>query len=354
MASTIFELPFLSNLGLMLTFKCTVVCPHCLVDAGPHRSEEMPLQQVLNWIDQAKHYREGLIKGLALTGGEPFYNLENLESISAYGRSKGFIVSAVTNAFWATDKNTAVAILSRVPAISMLSISTDVYHQKLIPFEYVANALWAVKKLGRFYNIAVCTDTEEEPQYQKIIEDLKALGEFDKIRTTFTFPVGRAQKYARHFHYSTSDQPSTSACSMASSPVVFPDGTVNACIGPVLTLLPAHPLHLGNLNTDLLQHILDRAELNPVLHAIRIWGLKKLIALLKEYGYENLLPKEYINNCICDACYKLLSDVRIVDALETILQDEQIKHMIAYARIYYLKETHMAERYHLQSAGSAN
>ena len=87
--------------------------------------------------------------------------------------------------------------------------------------------------------------------------------------------------------------------------------------------------------------------MNPVLHAIRVWGPYKLVSLLRENGWEALLPKEYIRDCICDVCYKLLSDERIVSALTDFLQDEQTRRAIAYGRVYYLKEATMAERYGL-------
>lgn len=344
------ELPFLSNIGFMLTYKCTVACPHCIVEAGPHRKEEMDLEQCLAWIKQASAYRNEHIKGLALTGGEPFYNVENLTQISAYGKALGFIVSVVTNAFWASTKDEALNILSQLPAVQMISISTDVYHQKSIPFDYIKNAIGAAQELGRLYNIAVCTDNEEDQQYKKIIGDLKAIGENDRIRVSITFPVGRAQKKAYHFSYRTESEPTASACSMASSPIIFPNGNVIACIGPLLTLPPTHPMFLGNVQQEILPEILDRSELNLVLHTIRVWGPHKLVSLLRQNGLDALLPKEYICDCICDVCFKLLSDKKIVEALKEILQDKQIKETIAYARLYYLNETTMAELYQLNTS----
>ncbi|MFC2037533.1 radical SAM protein [Chloroflexota bacterium] len=343
------ELPFLSTIGLMLTYRCTVACPHCIVEAGPHRTEEMQMEQSLAWIEQASSYRDGRVKGLALTGGEPFYNRQALAEISAYGRALGLIVSVVTNAFWATTREAALSTLAELPAIQMISISTDVYHQKSIPFGHIKNAVWAARELGRLYSIAVCTDNKEDPQYQKIITDLNALGKVNRIREAITFPVGRALGRAHLFTYRTAPEPAVGACSMASSPILFPDGKVIGCIGPVLTLPPGHPLHLGTLHQETLSEILDRAELNRILHTIRVWGPHKLVALLRKNGFEALLPRQYICNCICDVCYKLLGDPRIVDALGDIVQDEKFRETIAYARVYYLNETRMAELYQLQA-----
>jgi hypothetical protein len=64
-----------------------------------------------------------------------------------------------------------------------------------------------------------------------------------------------------------------------------------------------------------------------------------------------MLPENYLQNCVCDACYKLLSDSRILAALENILQDEEIKHTIAYGRLYYLHETAMAALFQLGETG---
>jgi MoaA/NifB/PqqE/SkfB family radical SAM enzyme len=349
MDTNLSELPYLSNIGLMLTYKCTIACPHCIVEAGPHKKEEMRREHALAWIEQANTYRKGHIKGIALTGGEPFCNLENLAQVSTYAKSFGFIISAVTNAFWASTQDGALSVLSKLPAIQMISISTDIYHQKSIPFDYVKNAVWAAKELGLLYNIAVCMDNKENQKYQQIMEELKEIGETDRIRVSTVFPVGRAYKNASHFNYHTVSKPTIAACSTASSPVIFPDGKVMACIGPVLTLPPTHSMFLGNLHQETLSEILDRSELNPVLHTLRIWGPHKLVSLLRQNGLETLLPKEYICDCICDVCYKLLSDDRIVDALKNIMQDQQILETIAYARLYYLKETKMAELFHLEN-----
>ncbi len=348
------ELPFLSTIGFMLTYKCTIACPHCLIEGGPHRKEEMSLEHSLAWIKQARAYRDGHIKGLALTGGEPFYNLENLARISTFGRALGFMVTVVTNAFWASTKEKALGLLGELPAIQIIAMSTDVYHQKFIPFDYIKNALWAAKKLKRLYNIAVCTDSREDLQFQKIMAELEGIGEAENTRVALTFPVGRAKKRARYFSYDTDAEPTVAACSMASTPVVFPDGKVKACIGPVLTLPAMHPMVLGDLQQNSMSEILDRSELNPVLHTIRVWGPHKLVALLKQNGLESLLPREYISNCICDVCYKLLADERIVAALGNILEDEEIGQNLAFARMYYLNETTMAELYHLDEPGSQN
>jgi organic radical activating enzyme len=339
------ELPFLSNIGLMLTYKCTLGCPHCIVEAGPNRKEEMPEEMALHCVGQARAYAGGRVKGLALTGGEPFCNLALLGRVSSYALRQGLIVSVVTNAFWAPTRDAALDVLTRLPALRVICISTDVYHQRFVPFEYARNAAWAAKELGRLHNFALCTDDENDPHFRKIVDDLTAMGDGDKLRIAITFPLGRAGKQAGEFKYQWAFEPPVSACTMAACPVIFPDGRVIACIGSVLTLRHPHPLALGNVTHEPLSEILDRAEMNAILHVIRVWGPHKLIALLKDRGFSSLVPKTFVRDSLCDACYKVVSNPQAVEALNGILQEPEFQKLLAYARLHYLKEPIMVERH---------
>lgn len=335
------EMPFLRNIGLILTYKCQVECPHCIIEAGPHRKEEMSLCDALDWIQQIAIYRNNYIKVLSLTGGEPFYDIDKLRNLVVFGEENGLIVSVVTNAFWASTPQVAVEILQKLPTIKMLAISADVYHQDAIPFERVRNAIFAAKECGIPYNIHVCTENENDEEYKEILTKLLELTGIDSINTAVTFPAGRALKRIGNPKYETTETPPISACSAGSSPIVFPDGKVIACIGPVIDLPSSHPLVLGNLRENSLCEILDKAELNPILHAIRIWGPRKLISIIKEAGLSQHLPERYIKDSVCNACYHLMSTGKIIEFLVQLAEDSEFKQKVAYARVYYLKETKM-------------
>ena len=347
MDNEILEMPFLKNIGLLMTYKCQVTCPHCIIEAGPHRKEEMLLSDAFNWIQQISDYRNSYIKVLALTGGEPFYNTDNLKKISAFGKTCGLFVSVITNAFWASTQEEAVSILKELQAINMLSISTDVYHIESIPFERVKNAIIAARKCDIPYTISVCTEDENDREYKEILNKLSEITEKDAILTAVTFRAGRALKKLSTLNYQTSEDPPISACSAGSSPIIFPDGRVIACIGPVIDLTFPHPLVLGNLRKNSLNEILDNAEINPILHAIRIWGPRKLISIIKEAGLNQYLPKRYIKDSVCNACYNLMSNRKIIEFLNQLTKDPEFQQKVAYARVYYLNETKMVEHYQL-------
>ncbi len=335
------EMPFLRNIGFLMTHQCQVACPHCIIKAGPHRRGKIRLADARKWIDQVAAYRSGYIKALALTGGEPFFDMALLRQISAHGAEKGLIVSAVTNAFWAVTRQEAVAVLRSVPDIRMLAFSTDVYHQRSIPFERVKNAIMAARDLEIPYNIAVCTEDTDDPEYKQILAALETVTPPETIATAITFRAGRALEGIAELKYRMTPTPPVSACAAGGSPIIFPSGRVVACIGPVIDLPTKHPLLLGNLRDSPLETILDGAERNSILHAIRVWGPRKLIALASEAGLGQYLPKEYVEGSMCQACYSLMASRRIRRFLHTLSQDGRFVEKVAYARAYYLKETQM-------------
>jgi hypothetical protein len=335
------ELPFLKNVGLMMTYKCQVVCPHCIVQAGPHRKEEMLLSDAFDWIRQIAAYRNGHIKVVALTGGEPFYNVGALKAVSDFVATSGLLASVVTNAFWASTPAKALSILKELPAIKVLSISTDIYHQASIPLAWVRNAATAAEACNIAYSISVCTENEEDAGYLAIIERLLEFVPRDLILTAIALPVGRALKKLHKGKYATTPEIPISACATGSSPVIFPDGKVIGCIGPVIDLSSPHPIFLGNLRQTSLHEILEKAQSNTILHAIRVWGPKKLISLIREVGLDLQLPDTYIKDSVCDACYNLMANAKIVDFLHLIAADAEFKRKVAYARAYYLHEPEM-------------
>lgn len=338
LVSTPPEMHFLNAIGLIMTYKCQVTCPHCVLHAGPHRKEEVSLKDAFDWINQISDYKNRPIRILSLTGGEPFYDLDKLNKISRFAKKKGLIISAVTNAFWADTYENAEKVLKKLDSIDAIAISTDKYHQNYIPYDNVANAVTAAKRNNIFHYINVCTEDLTDPWYQSLIIELQKIVDPDNIKSVITFPFGRAIEQTDVMRYKTSDKPSKSACSSCSFPVIFPNGKVVACIGPLIDLKQDHPLALGSLRENALRNILDKAELNPILHAIRVWGPGKLVSMAKEAGLSEYLPEKYIENSACSACYSIMSSAEIVKYLSELAIDPKFKKLIEYARLYYLQE----------------
>jgi organic radical activating enzyme len=327
----------------MLTYKCTISCPHCIVEAGPKRRKEMGLEEALDWIRQVSSYRNQYILSLGLTGGEPFYDLNRLEVISNHARHLGLFVTTVTNAFWAPTRERALEVMQRMKGIQLISLSTDAEHLKLIPIENIKNAAWAARETGHLYDLAICTDSKTDPFFLQLLEELRASGEEEHIKVTVTAPVGRAQNLKGRLNFAMESLPAGGGCDLASSPLVFPNGKVIGCTGAFVALPPTHPMLLGDLRQESLETILDRSESNPYVHAMRLWGPYGLSSILREHGFGNLLPKEYIKDCPCDACFKIFTNRQLVKALDAIMCNDEMLKLIAYGRAVYLDEPAMAQ-----------
>jgi hypothetical protein len=333
--------PFLSSMGFSITARCPIVCPHCIMEAGPHRKEEMATEDVRSWVQQVAAYRQGHIKSIVITGGEPFYNralLRETLDCAAYSR---LVAVVITNAFWATSLPTAIDVLRNLPQIRMLTVSTDVHHQRFIPIENAKNALLAASELGLGLNAAVCFEAENDAPFQKTKAELeKVIGEH-LIRSVATFPAGRALLKFKPQRFEMTTEYPICACTAADCPTIFPDGTLICCMGIVKTLPVGHPLRLGNVREQPLAQILDAAERNSALHILRVWGPGRLLKMLEEAGLKERLPKKYSKQGCCDLCYALASDTELIHDVLELTADPELAEKIAYARLFYLNEENM-------------
>lgn len=334
-------LPYLSSVQLVTTYKCQVACPHCILEAGPHRKEELALSDAYDWIRQIADYRHGHIKMLSLTGGEPFYDVRRLQAMAAFADSRGLLVGAITNAFWASSPERAIQTLRGIPELRVLAISADSYHQEQISFDRVRNAIIAAKENGTLCFVHMCTEDVEDEAYKRIMAELLELTDADSITTVTTFPLGRALERLGTNRYRMIDKPPISGCLSCNDVTLLPDGRVLACVGPLITLKDWHPLVLGSLRESSLASILEAAEHNPVLHAIRIWGPSILVTLVEGAGLGEHLPPKYIMGSICHPCYSLMSSPAIVRYLDGLTRDQDFAGLVAYARARYLGEYQM-------------
>ena len=74
-----------------------------------------------------------------------------------------------------------------------------------------------------------------------------------------------------------------------------------------------------------------------------MWGSKKLVTIAQEAGLTQYLPKKFIQDSICYACHSLMSNKKIKEFLYTLAEKPEFRRKVAYARLYYLRESRMYE-----------
>lgn len=338
------ELPFLRCVGMIITYQCQISCRHCILECGPNRKEEMSLKDAHNWIDQLAEYDDHWVKILAISGGEPFIDLPRLKDIVQYADRKGFAVVVITNAIWATSVADAADLLDEIPEIKHMAISTDEYHQEKIPIERVHNAIRASNERGLAVEVHLCTDSLDNPIFIESNAKLKEWLPENDIRISLALPYGNAREIIGiNKELEMDHEPPPYACTSAATPLIYPDGKIVGCVGPIFSIPCQNPLLLGDLRKETVNDLLERAELNPILHILRLWGPRKLVSLLKESEIKNSLPYRYDQLGICPTCIRLMSDQSLVNEMWRTFTTKEYLNYIAYGRVYYLHEARMLE-----------
>lgn len=116
-----------NGLHLLLTYQCNFKCDHCFVWGSPDQYGTMTLSLIGEILRQARDM--GSVEWIYFEGGEPFLYYAALRRGVEMASSAGFKVGIVSNAYWATGPEDALACLEPFAGIVQdLSVSSDAYH----------------------------------------------------------------------------------------------------------------------------------------------------------------------------------------------------------------------------------
>ncbi len=137
----------LSGLHLLLTYQCTFECDHCFVWGSPWQSGTMTTRDIRRILQQAADV--GTVESIYFEGGEPFMYYTVLLRGVQEAAKMGFQVGLVSNSYWATDEDDALACLEPfVGLVEDLSISSDLYHYSEALSQQAKYAAAAAERLG--------------------------------------------------------------------------------------------------------------------------------------------------------------------------------------------------------------
>lgn len=137
----------LSELHLLLTYRCNFSCSHCFVWSGPSQTGTMTVAVVERILDEAQAL--GSIRRIYFEGGEPFLYYALLLAGVRMARERGFEVGIVSNAYWATSERDALEWLRPLADdVADLSVSRDAYHGGDTSADRPAVARRVAKQLG--------------------------------------------------------------------------------------------------------------------------------------------------------------------------------------------------------------
>ncbi len=150
------RIPPLIDGGVMLSYRCTNACRHCLYRCSPRQPDEWMTLEMADRIFEALSREQGL-RSVHLAGGEPTIRMDLLLEVIRIARRRGVSLSYVeTNAHWCGDPGAAREGMSRLKEAGLpgILISVSMFHNEFVPFRNSRHAVEAAREVfgpGRTY-----------------------------------------------------------------------------------------------------------------------------------------------------------------------------------------------------------
>lgn len=301
------------SLGLHVTDKCNMHCPHCIANASDAGSGVMSVEDIRRWVAAAKGYFENI----CITGGEALLFPDLVEQALACIRSNGFSSSLVSNCFWVRDpvRYESVLRLLNDGCLTKLAVSFDEFHDKRLFNESDLEKLLAEKT--RRFSIVVqpCYLTRGDLQNRSDgIEELCRRYRCD-FEPTVIVPFGRAEAIAvPSEEVFAADMP----CDVVRMPMVRYDGVFTACCGPASGAPPFSPLICYNA----VPAVFDAGKNDVIINALFLYGSRYLFDKLTDELKAAVSVGKHVDNA-CGLCRAMLDRREIVEYLYGVLEKEK-------------------------------
>lgn len=173
-----------------ITRKCNLACPHCYIDAGNPRDEELTTSEILHLLEEMAQMG---VWAVTFTGGEPTLHPDFADFVQ-FARSQGLLVGIATNGMFLSP-----ALLDRLPREGVIiSVSMDNLHimnplDIASDFKVASRAVLRSQQMGFMTNVMTNT-------HKKNIEHLGELLDWAKdngvsIRSVPFSPLGRGRQH---------------------------------------------------------------------------------------------------------------------------------------------------------------
>ncbi len=327
---------FRSGVVIDLTLRCPLTCDHCTVSSSPERTEEFPLEQLTALIDDL-----GADPGVELvvfSGGEPFLKPDRLHALVEAATCNALKVEIVTSGYWARSPARACSVLEGLPPVNHISLSADKYHLPFVPLEWVRNAAEAALSLGIGVGVFVVLENGEDDFLDRLRDAMgNALLADIELLVESVHLAGRAARtpaIAEAVEWVSFDELPALTCEMPATPVIRSDGRVLTCCGDIMSDPENWPsLTYGNLKQETISDLLDRADRNPLTHALRVLGPRKLGEIANERAGRQLFTRLFEHRNICDICRAVTTDPEAYGFVNEYLKDPDVANRIAAMRL---------------------
>jgi radical SAM protein with 4Fe4S-binding SPASM domain len=171
---------------LELTRRCNLTCPHCYIEGGDARKDEMPASEFYRLLDE---FAAMGVWAVAFTGGEPTLHPE-FAGLVRHARKLQLLVGVATNGMFLTDE-----LLDSLPRDGVImSVSLDNLHvSREHDFAVATKAILRSQRNGFLTNIMTNTNRESLHYLDKLMSWAESNGV--SVRSVPFSPLGRGKRH---------------------------------------------------------------------------------------------------------------------------------------------------------------
>lgn len=322
----------LKSVLVSVTEGCSVGCQHCGF-IGSTREREAAPGVLSGWVKQICDSGVPLV---IFTGGEPFERFEVLEDVVATCERAGVPAASFTSSYWAVDAETTRKKLNRLKGLKQLYLSSDIYHQRRVPYANVFNVIEAADAQG-MGTITICLTYATEADRQEVRAQYERFGDRLRFHEDRVIPTPFLKKVVKNQdpELGFSPQEYEPTC-WIDTPILNPDGYVWAChVGKV----GAHgdfrdlPYWLGDMKEDKFADVMKSADSNAPYQFLRTLGPSGVAELFSTFpGLKSAVKREGFT-ARCDMCYSTLATVEGQSALADYVTRPEVRDRINIGRL---------------------
>ena len=273
------------NGQLMLTYRCSAACRHCLVMAAPE--QDAALVTIEDAVRYAEEYHQ-LGRNVMIAGGEALlffdYVLEMCRAINSRGIPVDFIES---NGSWCSSDERVTEGLTQLrdAGVEGMYFSVDAYHQEFVRAERVCRGVRIAIELFGDDRVAAPRVTDQEARdLEGLARDPERLAAYSRGRRLYL--LGRAADELAQFRPVV---PLSELAEQDCGRELDIDALHEIQVDPFGFVRPdvCPGVNLGNgLDTSLTELVrTQRVRETPLLNALAESGPASLLPLAREHGF---------------------------------------------------------------------
>jgi len=286
-----------ATMGIFVSSYCPVGCGHCAVSASSRFAETSP-EMLIGFVEEMVQVPD--LKAVAITGGEPFAEIELLKTLSTIVHSAEKWLVIHSSGYWgkADIQNMVEPVLRLADG---LVFGIDLYHRAHIPDEDLINALRSAHEYGVWITAQVICGMDGNAHLAYAHSILKGAygAEWESCATIVEsrpLPSGRAENIRAFNQFRNT---SGAYCNSINGPTLLRDGTLAACCNEDVVLHKG-PTHFRIQYQGSLLNSLAALDRRPILEYIRKFPPVDLLSLasacLDSHEYDRSVR-------VCQACW---------------------------------------------------